>query len=395
MVRNPSKDKVAIVGIGSTGFSREDRGRSQASLALEAAVSAIRDAGLGPADIDGVGGIHPSAPYMVSALGLPEVRWYVNQPPPIGFSLVDAVNAIYSGSCDTVLLVHSVYRTAAISRAAAADPLRRRLGFGGFGPPPDDTRIDPENISGAVGYAAWASRYFHDFTAKREYLGYVAVNDRSWAAHNPLAAIREPLTMEGYLSARMVREPLCLLDMDVPVDGADAFVLTTTERARDLPNKPVLVHATTAGIVDRPDEDQIAGLERHGQHVVVKDLRAKSDIWIPDVDVYFPYDGFSFITLSWIENTGWCGRGEAGPFLAENWDARTNTIRLGGRIPVNTHGGALSEGGTQGSGHLREAALQLRGEAGERQVAGASSALLTPGGFFFNAQGVVLRTETA
>jgi acetyl-CoA acetyltransferase len=183
--------------------------------------------------------------------------------------------------------------------------------------------------------------------------------------------------------------------MDVPVDGADAFVLTTAERAKDLPKRPVLVHATTAGIVGPPDEDQSPGLGRHGQHVVVKDLRAKSDIWIPDIDVYFPYDGFSFITLSWIENTGWCGPGEAGPWLAENWDARSNRMLIGGRIPVNTHGGALSEGGTQGSGHLREAVLQLRGEAGERQVDGASTALLTPGGFFFNAQGIVLRTGAA
>ena len=97
------------------------------------------------------------------------------------------------------------------------------------------------------------------------------------------------------------------------------------------------------------------------------------------------------IAMSWCENFGWCGRGEAGDFLAQHWNADENRIVINGRIPVNTHGGALSEGGTQGSGHFREAVMQLRGGAGERQVPWAKSALVTPGGFFFNAQGAVLR----
>lgn len=392
MARNPVKDQIAIVGVGSTGFSRDSGHHSRDSLAARAAIAAIEDAGLSKADIDGVCGTTPSAARMVSLLGLPEVTHYTNQPSPVVFTIVDAMNAVFSGSADTVLAYHSMYRSPAISRSAAADPFRRNLGWAGE-PAGRHWRTDPESVEGAVGYTAWASRYFHEYGAKREHLGYVAINDRTNAARNPLAAMQRPLAMEDYLGARMIRDPLCILDMDVPVDGADAFVITTAERAGDLTDHPVLIHAATAGVVARPEEDQTPGLHHHGQHVVVKELREKSDIWVPDIDVYFPYDGFSFITLAWVENVGWCGPGEAGAFIESHWDEDANRIMIDGRIPVNPHGGALSEGGTQGSGHVREAVLQLRGDAGARQVIDARTALLTLGGFFYNAQGLVLRRD--
>ena len=98
--------------------------------------------------------------------------------------------------------------------------------------------------------------------------------------------------MDDYLAARMIRWPLCLLDMDVPVDGADAFIVTTAERARDLALPPVLIHACTQGMIAQNEEDQTPSLRHHGQHVVLASLRAKSDLWLDDIDVYFPYDGF-------------------------------------------------------------------------------------------------------
>ncbi len=392
MARNPIKDRIAIVGVGSTGFTRDASGRSRASLVAEACTKAVGDAGLTKSDIDGICGTVPNAATVSSMLGIPEVTFYVNQPPPVVFSIIDAMNAVFSGMADTVLVYHAVYRSPAVSRAAAADPFRRNLGFAGE-PGPRAWRHDPESLNGAVGYPSWASRYFAEYGAQRETLGYVAVNNRTGALDNPLAAMRTPLTMDDYLSARMIRWPLSVLDMDVPVDGADAFVITTVERAKDLAKKPVLIHAATSGLTDHPREDQMDGLHRNGQHVVVKELREKSDIWIPDVDVYFPYDGFSILTVSWIENLGWCKPGEAGAFLEDNWDKEAGRVLINGRIPMNPHGGALSEGGTQGSGHVREAVFQLRGEAGPRQVPGAKSAMLTPGGFFFNAQGLILRSE--
>ncbi len=391
MARNPIKDSIAFVGVGSTGFFRDAHARSRLDLALEASVKAIQDAGLTKQDIDGVVGTAPQAHLIAASLGLPEVTHHSNQPMPLVFAVTDAINAVYSGAADAILIFHALYRAPAISRAAARDPFRRGLGFGGS-PAPAKTRLDPERLS-AEGYAAWASRYFYEYGAGREVLGRIAINERTNALQNPLAAMRTPLTMEDYLSARMVRDPLCLLDMDVPVDGADAFVVTTAERARDLPQKPVLIHAATNGLTARNAEESIDGLHHHGQHVVIKSLREKSDIWIPDVDVYFPYDGFTIITLQWIENTGWCKPGEGQDFIEDNWDEASNRILIDGRIPVNTHGGNHSEGGTQGSGHIREAIMQLRGTAGERQVRDARTAFLTPGGMFFNAQGLVLRTD--
>jgi acetyl-CoA acetyltransferase len=153
----------------------------------------------------------------------------------------------------------------------------------------------------------------------------------------------------------------------------------------------VLIHAATVGLVDRNDEDQLPGLSRHGQHVVIEALRAKSDLWLDDVDVYYPYDGFTIITIGWLENTGWCAPGTADRFIREHWDDGTNRMLINGRVPVNSHGGSLSEGGTRGTGHVREAVVQLRGDAGERQVDGARTALVTSGGFFFNSQGAIFR----
>jgi acetyl-CoA acetyltransferase len=383
---NPVKDRVAIVGVGSTGFSRTSA-RSALALGLDAATQAIRDAGLRAADVDGVIAVgEPGAPspqMFASSLGLDALTHWTRPTPVVMFAIVDAVNAIFSGSADTVLVVSAMLRLPWASRSAASDPFRRRLA--GTAP------AVPESIANAVGYAAWASRYLHEYGASREAWGRIAVNGRTNAGRNPLAAIHMPITLDDYFAARMVRDPLCMLDMDLPVDGADAFVLTSAERAKAMPHPPVLVHATATGMVGENTEDQLASLARHGQHIVVEQLRSKSDLWIDDVDVYYPYDGFTIITAAWIENTGWCKPGEAGRFLREHWVEAENRVLIAGKIPINSHGGSLSEGGTRGTGHIREAVMQLRGEAGERQVAGARTALVTPGGFFFNSQGALLR----
>lgn len=394
MTRYPIKDQIAIVGVGSTGFSRS-AGRSIESLALEACTQAVADAGLTKDDIDGVCGTAPMAEYMISALGLPEVTYYGNQQVVLVFTLTDAMNAIFSGACDVVVCYHAVYRVPVHSRSAAEDPFRRRLGRGGY-PPPIPARSDPEVIDGFP-YPAWAQRYMYESGSTRKQLGYVAVNDRSNAGRNPLAAIRDPMTLDDYLEARMVAEPLCMLDMDVPVDGADAFVLTSVERARELTSKPVVIHAA-AYAAKAPEAAfdataQLPALSERPQHAVVRKLRERSDLWIDDADLYFPYDGFSFLTLLWAEAAGWCGPGEGGDFIEQHWDATTSRIVIEGKIPINPHGGALSEGGTQGSGHIREAVVQLRGSAGERQVPNAKTAVLTLGGLLYNAQGLVLRSD--
>jgi acetyl-CoA acetyltransferase len=389
-MRNPIKDAIAIAGVGTSAFSR-DSGKTPGGLALEASVNAIRDAGVAKEEVDGIFGSDVPAARMQAALGLPATSWFGNHVRPFSFHLVAAMNAVFAGSCDVALVYHSVYRPPGRSRTAAGDLLRVRSAAGLAGNEGAGPKL--ESVAGAVGYAAWASRYLKEYGAAREHLGYVAINSRTNAAMNEHAVMRNRISMDDYLAARMIREPLCMLDMDLPVDGGDALVITTAERARDLSKPPVLIHAAAFGQTAHPQEDQTISLREHGQTVASRTLWAKSDLGRDDIDVLFPYDGFTIITLLWLESLGYCGFGEAGPFLEGHWDKDEGRVKIAGRILVNTHGGSLSEGGTQGSGHLREAVVQLRGDAGARQVPGARAALVTPGGLFFNSTAFVLRTD--
>jgi acetyl-CoA acetyltransferase len=383
--RNPMKDRVAFAGAATTGFVPRNSGRSQAAWVAEACIKVMRECGLRPEDVDGICGSSPSAANVQAMLGIPEITWFANPMIPFVNHVAAAASAVAAGLCETVLVYHAAYRLPWNTASSLKDPFRR--------PETISPGPGPEAVAGSVGYTAWASRYIHEYGVPKEHFGYVAINDRTNAAANPAAAMREPMTMEDYLSARIIRWPLCLYDMDVPVDGADAFIITTAERARDLPLSPVLIHAVALGMTGKNDEEQTVDLEHHGQQVTVRALKAKSDFWIDDCDVYFPYDGFSIITLNWIENAGWCGRGEAGQFLKQHWDPVQQRVLIDGRIPLNPHGGALSEGATQGSGHVREAVHQLQGLAAARQVPDAQRAIVTAGGFFFNAQGVTLRRD--
>ncbi|MGD9755057.1 MAG: thiolase family protein [Acidimicrobiia bacterium] len=396
-LRNPARDQVAIVGIGRSPYARERTGCTPGSLVIDACIAAARDAGLGRGDIDGICGSTVAAQYVQAALGIEAVRWFANPQIVIGNQLVAATAAVHSGMCEVALVYHHAYRLPWSSRSAAQDPMRRRatLGMADARSWNGTGHVDagPNSLFGAAAYAAWAGRYLHDHGYGREVLGRIAINSRTNAAANPNAVYREPLTMDAYLEGRMVRDPLSVYDMDIPVDAADAFIVTTAERARDLPRPPVLIHATTLGHTDYGSEEQLRDLDHAGQVVVARTLWAKSELTLGDVDVLYPYEGFSNIALAWMENLGYCGRGEAGDFVAQHWVEADQRILIDGRVPVNTHGGSLSEGGTQGAGHLYEACLQLRGDAGPRQVPDADVALVTPGGFYFNSQGFLLRTD--
>lgn len=386
-VRNPMKDRVAIAAAATTGFQATNTPRSQTALAAHACIDVIGQAGLTAGDIDGLCGSWPSAAELQSVLGLPRITWSGNPQIPMVDHIATAAAAVHAGLCDTVLVYHAAYRAAWNTGSALKDPFRRLATAGLNDPPPR-----PETMASSVGYAGWAARYLHEYGLGRDDLAVVALNARANAADNPAAAKREPLTLDDYRAARMVRWPLGLYDMDVAVDGADAFIVTTTERARDLPLPPVLIHAAVLGRASPTEEDQTVSLRHHGQQVVIDTLQRKSDFWLDDIDVYFPYDGFTPITLNWIENAGWCAPGEAPAFLRDHRVADSARVLINGRIPVNPHGGSLSEGATQGSGHVREAVHQLQGSAGPRQTLDASKALITAGGFFFNAQGLMLRT---
>jgi acetyl-CoA acetyltransferase len=220
-----------------------------------------------------------------------------------------------------------------------------------------------------------ASQYFAKYGATRETLGWIAINARKNAALNPLAIYREPITMADYLDARPISTPLGLLDCDVPCDGSVAIVVSAREAAGDLRQRPVFVDAVGTQITERQSWDQ--GTMTHLPNVFgpAAHLWSRSSLQRSDVDVAELYDGFSFNCLTWLEGLGFCGVGEAAEFLDGG-----RRIALDGELPVNTHGGQLSGGRTHGYGFVHEAITQLRGTAGDRQVAGAEVALAAVGG---------------
>ena len=210
------KNAVAFAGAATTGFVAKNTGRSQASYAAQACTEAIKACGLTAADIDGICGMVPSPQELQTMLGIPRITWFDNPVMPLVNAVAVAIRRRATAGCaPTALVYHTPYRLPWNTASSLQDPFRGLGMPAGPGP-------GPESVFGGVGYTAWASRYIHEFNVPREHFGLVAINDRSNAARNPGAAMRKPMTMDDYLSARMIRWPLCMLDMDLPVDGADA-----------------------------------------------------------------------------------------------------------------------------------------------------------------------------
>ncbi|MCU0272414.1 MAG: thiolase family protein, partial [Acidimicrobiales bacterium] len=222
-----------------------------------------------------------------------------------------------------------------------------------------------------------AQRHFHEFGTTREQLGWIPVVQRTHAGLNPNAIFRDPLSLQDYLDARMITWPLGLFDCDVPCDGATAIIVSAPETAPDLPRPPVRINAVGTAIHGRPSWDQWDDLTTMALRDAASMMWARADLAPDDVDVVCAYDGFSIITLMWLEALGFCGKGEGGPFVEGG-----ERIRLGGsgRFVLNPHGGQLSGGRLHGYGFLHEACVQLWGEAGDRQVPDAEVAVAAAGG---------------
>jgi acetyl-CoA acetyltransferase len=220
---------------------------------------------------------------------------------------------------------------------------------------------------GAASAANWigmmASRHFHEFGTTREQLAWIALNGRRNAALNPKGVYRDPMTLEDYLGIRMISEPLCLYDCDVPADGSTAVIVSRADAAPDLRRPPINVEAVGTAIHGRPSWDQWDDLTTMALRDAAAQLWTRTDLTPADVDVAELYDGFSFIALCWLEALGFCGKGEGGPFIDGG-----ERIARDGLIPLNTHGGQLSAGRLHGYGFIHEACAQLWGIAGERQV---------------------------
>ncbi|WP_261575126.1 thiolase family protein [Frankia gtarii] len=375
------RERAAIVGIGWSELAR-DSGVGPGSLVARAARAAVLDSGVARDAIDGVVGVYGTdSPtlwpgYVVDALGLPDVRWWDTAQPPSVTALSTAANAVLTGNCDYALCYHGKYRWANTSVVGRGDPLRQAPAHE-FDPGLDHALVEHG------GSMLWAARVMREHMAlhgsTREDFARISVNNRTNAARNPRAVFRTPLTVDDYLAAPMVDDPMCLLDMDAPIDGALAVVVTTERRARDLPHPSVLVEAFGSALPARndgllwPEADGIAARRAVGN------LFARSDLTPADIDLAYPYDGFTILAMLWLEAL-YTKPGEGPALLRESWSDDEQRLRLFGRIPVCTHGGNLSEGrATQGFGSVIEAVQQLRGDAGERQVDAARSAVITGG----------------
>lgn len=378
--------RAAITGVGQSQVGRR-LGRGGLDLTVEAVLRAIGDAGLTRADVDGLacypGGL--GGPAGFSGPGTPEVQdalrlglsWHSGGPegPAQLAPVVNAVTAVAAGLARHVV----VYRTVTEASAQAGGRAGIGLDAAGHGSRRVSGFLQWSLPFGAYSAANWlalyAARYAHEFGLTREQLAQVALNGRRNAAKNPAAVYRDPLTLEDYLSARMISTPFCLYDCDVPVDGSTAVVVSAAETAADRPQPAVRFAAMGSAIRGRPSWDQWEDITTMACRDAAAHLWSRTELTPADVDLAQLYDGFSFLTVAWLEALGFCGRGEAGAFLGDG-----SRIALDGVLPLNTSGGQLSAGRLHGFGHLHEAVVQLRGQAGDRQVPDARVCVVAAGG---------------
>lgn len=383
------RGSAAIVGVATFGQG-EAHGFTDIEILARSARAAVADAGLKMSDIDGLCTASSSA----SMWAMPVVEYLGIRPRFIDSTmlggssfvahLMPAIQALQSGQCNAVLVCYgSAQRTAAFGRREMV-AARKFLD-----PQPYETPYDPMMPPSA--YALAASRYMHEFGATRRDLAEVAVAARAWAAMNPEAFMRDPLSIDDVLNARMISDPLSVRDCCLVTDGGGAYVLVRAERAPDLPAKPVYVLGTATAVWNRQissmhDLTLTAASESGPAAFAMAGLKPS------DIDVVQLYDAFTINTLLFLEDLGFCKKGEGAAFV------RNGGIGPGGHLPVNTNGGGLScvHPGMYGIFTIVEAVRQLRGACGERQVAGARTALAHGNGGMLSSQSTaILATEEA
>ena len=384
------RDKAAVVGVGATEYYKRGRSLPQTpfELAGKATLAALDDAGLSVDDVDGLAlysfGLGGDTSLFAQVLGIPEVRFTAMLTGGGGGasgSVGLAAAAIASGMATCVVSLMSLQQaTNRFGTSFAPKKKGERGGQYSAPPTPEGNFIQP---SGLVGpgqmFAVLTQRHMHLYGTKREHMAEVAIAQRENARRRDTSLMRDELTLDDYFAARMIAEPLCLFDFCLECDGAVAVVTTTAERARDLKQPPVYVRATAHGGHGRwgqaitwmgmPDDEFASS----GHRPVAKRLYEMAGVGPADIDVALLYDHFSPMVLMQLEDYGFCEIGESGPFV------ESGAIRWpSGSLPVNTHGGNLSEAYIIGMTHVKEAVEQLRGTA-VNQVEGAELALSTGG----------------
>jgi len=363
------REKGAITGVGETAYSRES-GRSVLSLQLEASLKAIEDAGLKPTDIDGV------IPYstgvvaedFITNLGLPDLRFSATTPLG-GASCVAAVQcaiaAIASGICNHVLI--PVGRNGA-SQGRIGTRVQHMPQFRVVG----EFEMPLGAIAPAQLYAPMARRHMELYGTTSRQLGEIAVSTRANAILNGNAVMTKPMSIEDHQASRMISDPFRLFDCSLESDGACAIVVSGMDRARDLRRPPVVVMGIAEGHPDSPSViTQRPDMTRLGIAKAAPRAFAMAGVSHDDIDVAEIYDCFTYIVMCQLEDLGFCKKGEGGPFV------ESGAIRPGGKMPVNTHGGLLSQAHMVGMNHVAELVRQLRGDAGKAQVADAEIGLVT------------------
>jgi acetyl-CoA acetyltransferase len=367
VIETPEKQAI-ISGIGISRIGRRT-GIAALDLTIESSRAAIADAGLTPADIDGVSTMGETPiDQAAGALGMDLVyRGGGFDTGGLLSPVMSACLAVAQGRARHVL----VYRTVKMMGGEYI-PRDRPDGEGGTeGLQPAGVAramADMEPLLAAQAFSAvnWlgmhCQRHMYLYGTTKEQLGDLAVNSRRNAGLNPWAVYRDPITLDDYLAARVVSTPFGLLDCDVPIDGSIAVVVSHADHAPDCPNRPVRVEAIggssgSGGWVNRPDYPKMASVD------AAAEMWSRTDLRPADLDIAELYDGFTFLTLAWLEALGVCGDGESGPFVEGG-----GRIALDGELPLNTYGGQLSAGRMHGYWVLHEACVQLRGDGGPRQV---------------------------
>ena len=370
------KDRTAIAGIGQTEFSKES-GRSELQLACESVKAALDDAGLRPADVDGlVTFTMDTSEEMEVArnLGIPSLSMFTRVPYGGGAgagTVAQAAMAVATGAASVVVCYRAFNE-------------RSGMRFGDVGRtitamPPWLSWYAPYGLLTPASWVALhARRYMHDYGVTNEDFGRIAVVDRAHAATNPAAWFYErPITIEDHQASRWIIEPvLRLLDCCQESDGGVAVVVTTTERARDLRQTPAVITAAVQGAALDSEmmtsyyRDDLTGLPDMG--VVAGKLWADSGLTPADISTAFLYDHFTPFVLMQLEELGFCGRGEAKDF------ATVENLSIGGRLPINTNGGQLGEAYIHGMNGITEAVRQIRGTA-VNQVPDVEHVLVTSG----------------
>ncbi|HVT41903.1 MAG TPA: thiolase family protein [Acidimicrobiales bacterium] len=372
----PLERRAIISGIGQSDVGRR-LGRSELDLTIEAAMAAIADAGLTRDDIDGLstypgmgagpagfGG--PPSPEVQDAMGL-SLNWHDGGGEGAGQmrAVHTAALAVAAGLARHVL----VYRTVTEGSAQGTGG-RAGIGVGGGGGgsmPRFGSFMQWSLPFGAASASNWlamvAQRRMYEFGLTREQLGAIAINNRANAALNPKAIYTDPMTMDDYLAARMITSPLCLFDCDAPCDGSTVVIVSHRDFASDIDHPAVQINALGTALRGRPSWDQFDDMTSMAARDAAASMWERTELTPADVDTAQLYDGFSILTVTWLEALGFCGRGESGPFI----EGGANIAR-DGLLPLNTNGGQLSGGRLHGFSLIHEACVQLRGEGGERQI---------------------------